>query len=328
MRKPHDTAPKSEPAAPKTVLLIADNPELLRALRDVLSRAGYAVEIASEANTVEAKLHARRPDFILTDLQLPGFHGLPLARSLLADPEWEAIPVIALTADPPAGDQRRELEDLFDGYCSDPPDPAELVLQLQALVATDLPPASKAAAAASEPVPSGDPRVKADVIVASLETGLPQSQFAPQAAVSLQQLAAALAAPENGSLPTYLGRAAYLCSAATVRGAAGFRSAVRLCREVLSRDPDPAPAFEALRAEYLDNRLRELAALAGALRRADFPALAAAAHNLKGTGAAYGFAELTELGRALESAAKQGAALRAEVLLGKIEFYLRLVHHP
>jgi CheY-like chemotaxis protein len=326
--KTRNAAPKSEPAAPKTVLLIADNPELLHSLRAALSSAGYAIEIASEANTVEAKLHARRPDFIFTDLQLPGLQGLPLARSLLADPEWEAIPVIALTADPAAGDQRRELEDLFDGFCPDPPDPAELVRQLQALVATGLQPGSNPAATSSEPVPSGDPRVKADGILASLETGLPQSQFASQAPVSLQQLATALAAPENGSLPAYLGRAAYLCSAPTVRGAAGFRSAVRLCREVLSRDPDPAPAFEALRAEYLDNRTRELATLAGALRRADFPALAAAAHNLKGTGAAYGFAELTELGRALESAAKQRAALGAEVLLGKIEFYLRLVHHP
>ena len=328
MRKPHNTVPKSEPAAPKTVLLIADNPELLHALRDALSSAGYAVEIASEANTVEAKLHARRPDFILTDLQLPGLHGLPLTRSLLADPEWQAIPVIALTADPAAGDQRRELEDLFDGYCPDPPDPAELLRQLQAPVAAGLEPASKPAAISSESAPSGDPRVKTDGFLASLETGLPQSQFASQTAASLQQLAGALAAPENGSLPAYLNRAAYLCSAATVRGAAGFRSAVRLCREVLSRDPDPAPAFEALRAEYLDNRIRELAALTGALRRADFPALAAAAHNLKGTGAAYGFAELTELGRALESTAKQGAALGAEVLLGRIEFYLRLVHHP
>ncbi len=234
MWKTRNALPKSDPAAPKTVLLIADNPELLRALRDALSRAGYGVEIASEANTVETKLRARRPDFILTDLHLPGVHGSPLARSLLADPEWEGIPVIALTADLAAGDQRRELEDLFDGYCPDPPDPAELLRQLQAVVATGPQPAAKPTAISSEPVPSGDPRVKADGVLASLETGLPQSQFVPQAAVSLQQLAAELAAPENGSLPAYLGRAAYLCSAATVRGAAGFRSAVRLCREVLS----------------------------------------------------------------------------------------------
>jgi chemotaxis protein histidine kinase CheA len=57
-----------------------------------------------------------------------------------------------------------------------------------------------------------------------------------------------------------------------------------------------------------------------------FPALKTAAHNLKGTGAAYGFAELTELGRALESAAKEGDGLRAEILLGRTAFYLGLVH--
>lgn len=325
MLKSRNGVAKAEPAAPKTVLLIDDNPERVRALRAALGSAGYAVEVASEADSANAKLHARPPDLILVDLQIPGSEGAPLARSLLAEPEWDGVPVIALAADRAACDQRQELEDLFDGYCSEPLAPAELIRQLQALENRGAPPAGKAPAPPAEVDLPGDPRVKAEGVLESLEAGLPQSQFAPAAATQLQQLAAVLASPESGSLPAYLTRAAQLCAAATVRGAAGFRSVVRLGREVLSRDPDPAPAFEALRAEYLGNRVHELAALAGALRRADFPALKTAAHNLKGTGAAYGFAELTELGRALEGAAKEGDALRAEVLLGKTEFYLSLV---
>ena len=313
------------PPIPRAVLVIDDHAERLRAVRTALAGAGYTVEMAGEAQAADAKLHARRPDFILTDLQLPGRDGWPLARNLLADPQWEGVPVLAFSADRADCDQRQKLEDLFDGYCPEPLDAAELIRQLQALRSTEAPPAGKTAAAPAEAVPSGDPRIKAEEVLESLETGLPQSQFAPATAASLQRLAAALASPESGGLPGYLARAAQLCSAATVRGAAGFRSVVRLGREVLSRDPDPAPAFESLRTEYLENRVHELAVLAAALRRADFAALKTAAHNLKGTGAAYGFAELTELGRALEAAAQEGDALRAEVLLSKTEFYLGLV---
>jgi HPt (histidine-containing phosphotransfer) domain-containing protein len=92
------------------------------------------------------------------------------------------------------------------------------------------------------------------------------------------------------------------------------------------------PTLDKLRSEYLENRVQELAALAEALQRADFPVLNRAGHNLKGTGAAYGFDQLTEIGKALESAAKEQDARMVEVLLGRTESYLRQVRasatHP
>ncbi|GEM_PF-488143 len=87
-------------------------------------------------------------------------------------------------------------------------------------------------------------------------------------------------------------------------------------------EPETAPGLDELRAVYLSNRTRELASLASALQRADFEALARAGHNLKGTGEAYGFAELSEIGKALEDAAKASDAPQVQVLLGKTEAYL------
>jgi HPt (histidine-containing phosphotransfer) domain-containing protein len=81
--------------------------------------------------------------------------------------------------------------------------------------------------------------------------------------------------------------------------------------------------FANLCAGYLENRRLELPVWAAALRCLDFAALAKAGHNLKGTGAAYGFAQLTGLGRALESAAHAGDAPAAAGLLARIESYLR-----
>jgi CheY-like chemotaxis protein len=137
--KTRNGAIKSDLPVAKTVLVIDDNPERFRAVQTALAGAGYAVEIASEAQVVDARLHARRPDFILADLELPGIDGLPLARSLLVDPEWDGVPVVALTHDPADGEQRQKLEDLFDGYCSEPLDPAALIRQRQGIRLLRLP---------------------------------------------------------------------------------------------------------------------------------------------------------------------------------------------
>ena len=87
--------------------------------------------------------------------------------------------------------------------------------------------------------------------------------------------------------------------------------------------PEKQPSLDELRAMYLNNRVRELASLASALQRSDFEALARAGHNLKGTGGAYGFAELSEIGKDLEVAAKAQNAPEIQVLLGKTESYLK-----
>jgi HPt (histidine-containing phosphotransfer) domain-containing protein len=140
-------------------------------------------------------------------------------------------------------------------------------------------------------------------------------------------LAQVVASFDSAALPDHLKHAERLTGVATARSGCGFRSLIRLCREALNRDPDPAPEFAELRSQYLDNRASELKALASALDRSEFTKLAAAGHNLKGTGGAYGFAELTEIGKALEVAAKDGDPLRVQILLGRVAFYLGLVRH-
>jgi HPt (histidine-containing phosphotransfer) domain-containing protein len=81
-----------------------------------------------------------------------------------------------------------------------------------------------------------------------------------------------------------------------------------------------------LRARYLDHRLAESPELDSALLKGDFLRIQDAGHNLKGTGATYGFTELTDLGRALEAAAKAGDAARVEILLHRIDTYLSTAH--
>ena len=55
---------------------------------------------------------------------------------------------------------------------------------------------------------------------------------------------------------------------------------------------------------YLHNRLRDVETIASAARQDDFPTVQRIAHNLKGSGSGYGFAQLSALGRELEKLAK------------------------
>jgi histidine phosphotransfer protein HptB len=151
------------------------------------------------------------------------------------------------------------------------------------------------------------------------------SQFARGVQNSLQLLAEAVGGLQHGELADYLQRAARLSNAATARARSRFRSVIRLCRELADRDPDVVPGLADLRAGYMTHRSTEMESLEHALKNGDFPTLQRAGHNLKGTGAAYGFSELSDIGRALEGAAKGRDAAAAEALLDQIESYISIV---
>jgi len=306
---------KAEPAYPRLVLMMDDRPDRLQPLKTALTGAGYNVETACGAEDAYARLSARRPDAMVLGLHLPDSTGLTLAERLLVDVEFAAVPIIGLILESDAGNPCSDAGDLFDGLARAPLEPEEVVRQIQSSLAEATP--------SAETPGTADAGDQAEDILQQILTGLPESQFAPGTAVRLQALSEA--AGDGGSLPDYLRRAGILARAHTARGRAGFSLLVRLCREVASRGPDPAPEFEELRTQYLENRSAELGALARAVHSSDFAALAKAGHNLKGTGAAYGFAELTELGRALEMAAKATDGVQVEAVLDRTNLYLSLV---
>jgi len=62
------------------------------------------------------------PDLILMDIQLPDVDGFELMRRVKADPVWESVPMIAVTAMAMPGDRERCLEAGASGYLSKPLD--------------------------------------------------------------------------------------------------------------------------------------------------------------------------------------------------------------
>jgi two-component system KDP operon response regulator KdpE len=118
----------SAPAAPR-VLVVDDEPQIVRALKVVLREAGFQAvpaETAEEALDVAA---VRPPDAAIIDLVLPDFDGIELTRRLR---EWTEIPILVLSAVGEETQKVRALEAGADDYVTKPFGNRELVARLQA----------------------------------------------------------------------------------------------------------------------------------------------------------------------------------------------------
>ena len=80
------------------VLLIEDEPNIIEAVRYILSRDGWAVDTHADGATALAAVARRLPDVIVLDAMLPGRSGFDVLRDLRGDPATAAIPVLMLTA--------------------------------------------------------------------------------------------------------------------------------------------------------------------------------------------------------------------------------------
>ena len=80
------------------VLLIEDEPNIIEAIRFILSRDGWAVDVHSDGATALEAVARRNPDLIILDVMLPNKSGYDILADLRAAPETKALPVLMLTA--------------------------------------------------------------------------------------------------------------------------------------------------------------------------------------------------------------------------------------
>ena len=80
------------------VLLIEDEPNIVEAIRFILSRDGWRVDTHSDGQTALGVIRDKRPDLIVLDVMLPNRSGYDILNDLRADPDLAALPVLMLTA--------------------------------------------------------------------------------------------------------------------------------------------------------------------------------------------------------------------------------------
>jgi CheY-like chemotaxis protein len=104
----------------KRILVVDDKATSRELLRTVLENDGYIVVEAADGLEAIQKAHAENPALILLDLQLPLRSGYEVLNELRRDPQFAALPIIALTASAMQGDQEKALAAGFTAYLTKP----------------------------------------------------------------------------------------------------------------------------------------------------------------------------------------------------------------
>src|SRR6187399_2244152 len=112
-----------------SLLLVDDDPDLLRLLTIRLKANGYDVTAVDSAQRALASISASRPDLVLTDLRMEGMDGMGLFREIQAS--YPGIPVIILTAHGTIPEAVAAVKHGIFGYLTKPYDAEELLQQIQ-----------------------------------------------------------------------------------------------------------------------------------------------------------------------------------------------------
>lgn len=116
---------------PSLILVVDDEPKIVRLARDYLEKNGFRVVTAADGTSALAMARRERPDLIVLDLLLPGMDGREVCRILRAESD---VPIIMLTALSEESDQIVGLEIGADDYIVKPFSPRALVARIRALL--------------------------------------------------------------------------------------------------------------------------------------------------------------------------------------------------
>ena len=119
---------------PPTVLVVEDDPVILRLLEVNFELEGFTVLLAHDGAEGIEVARAKRPDVVITDIMMPKTSGLELLTALRGDPATRSIPVILLSAKAQTSDLKSGLDAGADDYVTKPFEPLDLVDRVNALL--------------------------------------------------------------------------------------------------------------------------------------------------------------------------------------------------
>jgi two-component system cell cycle response regulator DivK len=115
----------------KVILVIEDQEDNRRIMRDLLTSANYDIIEAVTGEEGVRSAETNRPDLILMDIQLPDFDGYEATKRIKAIPALSSIPIIAVTSYALSGDDIKAFEAGCDAYVSKPFSPRALLKKIQ-----------------------------------------------------------------------------------------------------------------------------------------------------------------------------------------------------
>jgi DNA-binding response OmpR family regulator len=121
--------------APATVLVVDDDPVILKLLEVNFEMEGFQVVRASDGAEGLERARAVLPDIVVLDVMMPRMTGYEVAKALREDDGTAHIPIIFVTARAQSSDVERGMELGVDDYVTKPFDPLDLIARVNTLLA-------------------------------------------------------------------------------------------------------------------------------------------------------------------------------------------------
>ena len=111
----------------RRALVVDDVPDVTEMLAVLLTHAGYDVMTADSAAAAIDSAKQDQFDVIISDIGMPQMNGYELARELRGLPNYETVPMVALTGYSKFDDRQRSLDAGFNAHLTKPIEPRELL---------------------------------------------------------------------------------------------------------------------------------------------------------------------------------------------------------
>ncbi len=123
---------------PHHILVVDDEPHILKAVEYILDRAGYLVLAARDGEEALELVARRRPALVVADIMLPGMDGYELCRRLRSRYPDSLTPFIFLSARDSIGDRVKGMRTGADAYLTKPFHREELLAMVEAILGRHL----------------------------------------------------------------------------------------------------------------------------------------------------------------------------------------------
>jgi two-component system, cell cycle response regulator DivK len=118
----------------RRILVVEDQDDNRRIIRDLLSSVGYEMIEALDGESGVRLAASQRPDLILMDIQLPVLDGYEATRRIRQNPDLDQIPIVAVTSYALSGDDAKAVAAGCNAYVAKPFSPRQLLATIRELL--------------------------------------------------------------------------------------------------------------------------------------------------------------------------------------------------
>jgi DNA-binding response OmpR family regulator len=116
------------------ILIVDDEPSIVVPLEFLMRREGYDVSVAGDGESALETLAERPADLVILDIMLPRMSGFDVCRRIRADPRWQGLKILMLTAKGRDSEIQKGLGLGADAYVTKPFSTRDLVARIRALL--------------------------------------------------------------------------------------------------------------------------------------------------------------------------------------------------